>query len=283
MSDFGDFMKSLPDEFSTGSVKAEKPAETFPCQSCAGTGLWKGFKRSAYGPVAVSGKCFSCNGKGEFKKSYADRQKAKEQRQTRKAAVADAARAVMIEEHGQMIADLTNMATWHSFAASLIEQFNARGDLSDKQIAAAYKVTAKNAERQAERTEKRTENSGQVDMTRIREMFDTASGNGLKRPRFRTETLDLSLAPMHGKNPGAIYVKSGPTYCGKIVGNDFQAVSRAPADTLAKLVEIAKDPTGIAVKYGRITGSCGCCGRELTKQESIDRGIGPICADKWGL
>jgi len=36
-----------------------------------------------------------------------------------------------------------------------------------------------------------------------------------------------------------------------------------------------------AKAYGRKTGSCYMCGRELTKQESIDAGIGPICAGKF--
>jgi hypothetical protein len=38
-----------------------------------------------------------------------------------------------------------------------------------------------------------------------------------------------------------------------------------------------------AVRYGRQTGRCSCCGRELTNKASIDAGIGPICASKWGL
>lgn len=33
-----------------------------------------------------------------------------------------------------------------------------------------------------------------------------------------------------------------------------------------------------AQTYGRRTGSCCVCGRELTKRESIERGIGPVCA-----
>jgi hypothetical protein len=36
------------------------------------------------------------------------------------------------------------------------------------------------------------------------------------------------------------------------------------------------------VAYGKRTGACSCCGRELTNGESIDRGIGPICAEKYG-
>lgn len=33
-----------------------------------------------------------------------------------------------------------------------------------------------------------------------------------------------------------------------------------------------------AAAYGRRTGRCMVCGRTLTKKDSIDAGIGPICA-----
>lgn len=36
-----------------------------------------------------------------------------------------------------------------------------------------------------------------------------------------------------------------------------------------------------AAQFGKETGTCCNCGRTLTKQESIDRGIGPICAGKF--
>ncbi len=49
------------------------------------------------------------------------------------------------------------------------------------------------------------------------------------------------------------------------------------------LCEIAKDPIGAMMRYGREIGSCAICGRTLTDQESRDRGIGPICAGKMGL
>jgi hypothetical protein len=36
------------------------------------------------------------------------------------------------------------------------------------------------------------------------------------------------------------------------------------------------------VRYGRATGNCSCCGRELTDPASIAAGIGPVCAEKYG-
>lgn len=35
-----------------------------------------------------------------------------------------------------------------------------------------------------------------------------------------------------------------------------------------------------AKEYGKVTGTCCQCGRKLTKEESIQDGIGPVCAGK---
>ena len=37
------------------------------------------------------------------------------------------------------------------------------------------------------------------------------------------------------------------------------------------------------IREGRETGVCQFCGRELTNDESRERGYGPVCAAKWGL
>lgn len=48
------------------------------------------------------------------------------------------------------------------------------------------------------------------------------------------------------------------------------------------LEKIAKNPLDALVTYGRVTGVCGVCGRTLTDPESIEAGIGPVCASKVG-
>ena len=54
------------------------------------------------------------------------------------------------------------------------------------------------------------------------------------------------------------------------------------ADILtALLVAIEKDPEAAAVLHGKASGNCSVCGRDLTDPESIERGIGPICAGKY--
>jgi len=39
-------------------------------------------------------------------------------------------------------------------------------------------------------------------------------------------------------------------------------------------------PEGYQIRH---EGKCGCCGRKLTTPESLDRGIGPECAKRFGL
>lgn len=53
------------------------------------------------------------------------------------------------------------------------------------------------------------------------------------------------------------------------------AASRfVPAGTVPMSLEEAKD-------FGRRTGVCCSCGATLTKEESIARGLGPVCAGKF--
>ena len=53
------------------------------------------------------------------------------------------------------------------------------------------------------------------------------------------------------------------------------------SDVLAKLVAIEADPEAAAVLHGKASGRCAVCSRDLTDPESIERGIGPVCAGKF--
>lgn len=75
--------------------------------------------------------------------------------------------------------------------------------------------------------------------------------------------------------------KAGRPYAEKLVGHSWsydaaraeRAIAKLSADTVATLEE--------AAKYGRLTGTCACCARELTNPDSIARGVGPWCAAKY--
>jgi len=48
------------------------------------------------------------------------------------------------------------------------------------------------------------------------------------------------------------------------------------------LAEFEADPLEAAKRYGKLSGRCCSCGRDLTDPASIEMGIGPICATKFG-
>lgn len=77
--------------------------------------------------------------------------------------------------------------------------------------------------------------------------------------------------------------KTGNPYCkvleiqeGQKKGS-WEYVGRGPLSDLSE--ETRLDPE-TAAEFGIRTGVCGICGRGLEKKESIERGIGPVCAAK---
>jgi len=175
--------------------------------------------------------------------------------------------------------NLAPLSGWNDFAKSLVEQIDTKGVVSDKQMAAAERMLTKLVDNREVRAAK----SGDIGMGAIEALFATAKANGLKRPAFVAFDLRISPAPETGRNAGAYYVKLDGEYQGKIAGGRFIASGDAAEGTLATLTAIAADPAGSARKYGKETGICCCCGKELTDPESVANGIGPVCATRWGL
>lgn len=179
---------------------------------------------------------------------------------------------------------LVGAASWSSFAADMLQRTPTVSGLSDNQMAAVRRMMAKCAAKAEAKVERMAATSAVVvDLAPVRTMFEAAVANGHKRPTYRAEGLVINRAPDTGANPGALYVKSeAGVYLGKVMGTTFKPVFGAEA-TLSTLTAIAVNPLEAAVRYGRKTGKCACCGRELSNAESIRLGIGPICRDKWGL
>ncbi len=242
----------------------------FPCPRCSGTGRDLRYKRTT---------CFACKGEGHFMTSERDRQEAKQKRVESKTQNLTNARKAFDTENSGVAEFLVKASGWSTFAASLVESLNQYGSLTEPQLQAVHsmqaKVEAANTKRSAEREAAKQE----VDLSPIRAMFESAVKSGYKRPTYRAAGLVINRAPDSGRNPGALYVKDAETdeYLGKICGTSYTG---KPATAL---VAIAADPKGEAIRYGQRTGTCSCCGRELTKEASIEAGIGPICASKWGL
>jgi hypothetical protein len=258
------------------AAKAERPK--FPCQSCAGTGVYRGARVHQ-----TATECFSCGGRGFFYKSHADRMATKQKRATTMANNLETKKGAFREQNPGVEELMNSFASWSDLARSFATQFAERGTLSEKQVAVIINMDAKIAANRAAKAVEAKKNEAAVDMSVIHNMFDSAIQSGHKRPKYRAEGLVLSLASGSSVNAGAIYVKRDEAYLGKIVNNVFKPVSGSTAEDKTALEVISANPLEAAVRYGRLTGSCACCGRELTNKVSIERGIGPICADGWGF
>jgi hypothetical protein len=184
----------------------------------------------------------------------------------------------------QTKAFLATAADWSDFARSLYSQLTRKGQLSPNQQRAVETMFAKI---QASNTLRATAatNTKPIDLSPIEAMFDTARQNGLSKLAYRAQGLVISPAPSTSRNAGALYIKQASTaaYLGKVADAKYHPTSSATPDTLDALLTIASNPSQIARDYGKATGQCSCCGRQLTDPASIENGIGPICAEKWGL
>lgn len=161
----------------------------------------------------------------------------------------------------------------NDFAASLLSFVMRTGYLTERQLAAVNRNLDGAKSVAAAPT---------VNAERLEKAFQTAQDKGLKYPRIVLGGIKISPAGANSKNVGALYVKEGSQYLGKVMSGKFLRVRECTEEQAKVVVDLINDPMGYAEAYGKRTGICCCCGRELTNDVSIQRGIGPICADKFG-
>jgi hypothetical protein len=168
-------------------------------------------------------------------------------------------------------------ASGSDFYQSMQQRIEYWGQLTERQLACVLKDMEPAAAARAPRAS--------FDMTVIHAMFGRAAA-ALKNPAYRAAGLVLTRAKDSSANPGCIYVKDNETgaYLGKAMpGGEFRPVRECTPAHLEALREIEAAPGEAAVKWGKMTGRCSCCGRTLSDPVSIERGIGPICAETWGI
>lgn len=168
-----------------------------------------------------------------------------------------------------------NMESNH-FARSLAMDLDKYGRLSEGQLSAVRRGLQRDAEAVI---------APRVDPTEIERRFDLARANLIKRPAMRLDAFVFKAAPSTGNNPGAIYVtdEQSGAYLGKVAGGKFLKSGDCSPEQQERISIAASSPTAAAEAYGRRTGNCSVCGRELTAEESLARFIGPICIEKYGL
>jgi len=265
-----------------GFSKAKIAKFEQPCKSCKGGGKfisWTG---------RIVGECFKCKGRGTiFTKTdprvlEANRVKAKAKRHAAAKQNAEAAAEFLSENAAINDWFTANLAKSSDFAQSLFNQLTTKGALSEGQVAAIEKSIEREAGWAAERAAKE---QAKPSNTNLHNAFSKALESGLKRPILRLEGYTFSLAPESGKNAGCVYAKSEEgSYLGKITPEGkFQSVRECSQAAVDFVNNLGSDLFAQAVAYGKATGRCSFCARELTNEKSIELGIGPICKDKWGL
>jgi hypothetical protein len=166
------------------------------------------------------------------------------------------------------------------FAQDLAQKFNK---LSPAQYAWAHKLAVDYITPAAVVTDNQT-----TQFEALFNAFEAAKSKGAKRLTLRFEGVNIKP----NRDLTALWVTSQtefeqgdyglkPKYLGKVTRT---AIDSKFSDIVREtIMGAANDPLTAAIKYGKVSGSCSCCGRELTVKESIERGIGPVCADKYGF
>ena len=173
---------------------------------------------------------------------------------------------------------IVNNADTNTFAGSLHQSLHKWGRLTDRQLLAVMGAIAR-----ATIAADKAQNAPTLSVEPIEVAFSKASAAGIARPKLRLGEFVFSPAPLTGKNPNAIYVKhSDGTYLGKVAGSRLFTVAAVSPEVEREIVAVAADPLNAAIAYGKRYGKCAVCARTLTDPESIDRGVGAVCAANYG-
>ena len=151
---------------------------------------------------------------------------------------------------------------WSDFARSLVEFYDHRGYLTNKQVTAAERMI----EQQRKRAERKQPAKAEDFTQSIPEGRYAIESDGGEVAFYRVQ---------HGKGEW-----QGYAFLLRQAGGDLYPKKGQDARNVLRL--IAQDPQAASLRYGQEIGSCGVCGRSLTDERSRAAGIGPVCAQKRG-
>jgi uncharacterized Zn finger protein (UPF0148 family) len=274
------------------------------CPKCRGTGKFVSYSGR------VLGNCFACKGKGSntFKTSPDARAKSQGRAAAKRV---DKAQQIEIDAQAWQVANpaefkwLTDASLRNfqrngtfTFPADLLAKLRQYGSLTSGQIAAVQRLMAKDVERNAAREVERAEreaNAPVVNTSKIEEAFATAAAKAARpgqtgvyiRPLL-LKSGDVSVAVTPGsagsKWEGMLFVKTRQDgkKLGYIKDGKFTARFECTDAEKAAVLDCAENPAIAAVAFGKAWSVCGVCARKLHNDVSIARGIGPICAERFG-
>lgn len=253
------------------------------CPKCKGKGRYT--VGGGYGRMPRDlGPCFPCGGTGSVspEKAKAMRAHAKGEQtkanneQARREAHAARMKA-FIDANPELIAYCGRVQ--NDFTANCMRKLGELGEMTPNQVAAirrSLEAKAAREQEQAKHVAASAPAGSGIDLSNV-PAGRYAVPNGDTRLKVM---IRKPAAP--NKWAGFIFVSDAAEY-----GNRQNYGRQAPGKTYsgkigAELAAIAADPKAAAVAYGKLTGTCSICGRPLENAESVERGIGPICAEKEG-
>lgn len=292
------------------TVEAKKPPASYAgvaasytesCRKCGGSGRFTSYSGR------VLGDCFACKGKGS--NSFATSPEARAKSRDR-AIVAKVQKGQQIAADAQAWIDANPAeARWladagkrnaerggtFTFPQDVLNKLWQYGSLTEAQVAAVQRLMAKDVERKAQWEAERVAKEAAAPVAdtagvdRLKAAFDAAAtyveAKGLKRKSPKITIGDMIIYPAKATsaNPGALYVKlpADDTYLGKIANGRFSASRDCSAERQTQILAFVADPADAAKVYGQTTGTCCICNATLRSEWKL-RGIGPICAEKFG-
>jgi hypothetical protein len=288
--------QGLPQDAQFARIREQQIGVVENCSKCRGTGSFISYTGRRVGD------CFHCKGAGKmtFKNPAPVRAANREKVQARADQRAERNWEDFVAQHADMAEWVAAKAPTFQFAAAMRDAVRKYGDLTVNQVAAISRCMDQDAQRaqKASQQASAARQTASLEFPNLRAAFDEVVSRGAKRAQITIGDINISLAQAGGRNPGALYVKDGGEYAGKIVGKRFLSSRDAKADLVARLQVVEADPTGAVKAQAAKTAAmlaqaqaegrslelpCGCCGILLTDPVSIARGIGPICAGKWGF
>lgn len=188
--------------------------------------------------------------------------------------------AQWVVEHGDVVQWCTQHKDRSTFAASLYQQYTRRGRLSEGQVGAVRRIleegrVKQQAWEQRQRQEAALPSTG-LDLAALPAGYYAVPQGGTRlKVRVRRP----------GKNSrwyGYTFVSDGAAYgYGKNYGRQAPG-GLYVGEIVSELRAIVANPQEASATYGKLTGVCGVCGRHLEDEESVARGIGPVCAGRLG-
>ena len=180
-----------------------------------------------------------------------------------------------------------------TFAVSLVNQWKTKHRLSQEQQLWVDRLTQRAIDAKAAAAQPKTPvvPDATIQLSALQDLFNRAKANGIVTPRVRVQMKDgqrmrVAAAPATGKNPGSLYINIGETYYGLVTREGYlmrPSYVRRCEEVEELLTELAANPSAFGKVHGQRTKWCCFCGLELTQQDSLFYGYGPICAEKWNL